>query len=155
MKLIKVKQTFYDLCKQHGVDEELLFNENGRPCVLIVSLKYKEKDRNFIVPLRSNIAPNVPKDQYCSLPPNPKTKPHHHHGVHYIKLFPIHKKFVDKYVVAGDPYYTNILNILNRKESTIVQACQDYLDACANGNKHIMTPNIDGIIAVLDNLNSK
>lgn len=149
MNLVKVKQEFYDLCKEHNVADELLFNEAGRPCVLIVKLKYKGEARDFVVPLRSNISPMAPKNQYFSLPPNANTKSKHHHGIHYIKIFPIHKSYIDKYVVEGNAYYTNILSIMNKKEALIIKSCQEYLDECAKGNKHSMTPNIDGIIEVL------
>lgn len=43
ISLVKVKSSFYQLCKQYGVDNELLFNENGRPCVLLVKLRYKNR----------------------------------------------------------------------------------------------------------------
>ncbi len=52
----------------------MLFNKSGRPCVLIVKLKYKGEKHQFVVPLRSNIPANVPKDQYFSLPRNSTTK---------------------------------------------------------------------------------
>lgn len=149
IKLVKVKQTFYDFCKENSVDEELLFNEKGRPCVLVLKLKYRGLMTDFIVPLRSNISPTIPGTQYFNLPPNPNTKPKHHHGVHYIKLFPIDRKYIDTYVTSGDKYYSTILNILNRKEKDIVDACQAYLKECENGNKHSMTPNLDGILTVL------
>lgn len=55
MKLVKVNNEFYKKCMENGITEELMFNEKGRPCVLIVRLKYKNKKREFIVPLRSNI----------------------------------------------------------------------------------------------------
>lgn len=42
MRLVKVKQSFYNLIKKNHVDEEILFNECGRPCVLIMDLEYKE-----------------------------------------------------------------------------------------------------------------
>ena len=72
MKLVKVNQKFYDLCKQYGVADELMENEAGRPGVLLVQLTYKGINRNFVVPLRSNISGKTPKEQYLSLPPNKK-----------------------------------------------------------------------------------
>ena len=39
IRLVKVKQEFYSLCQEHNVDEELLFNEAGRPCVLLIRVK--------------------------------------------------------------------------------------------------------------------
>ena len=41
IRLVKVKQEFYSLCQEHNVDEELLFNEAGRPCVLLIRMNYK------------------------------------------------------------------------------------------------------------------
>ena len=61
MKLVKVNQKFYDLCKQYGVADELMENEAGRPGVLLVQLTYKGINRNFVVPLRSNISGKTPK----------------------------------------------------------------------------------------------
>ena len=80
MRLVKVKQEFYDLCIRHNVAKELLFNEEGRPCVLIMRLRYREEKRDFVVPLLSNISKYTPKEQYFSLPPNPKTKSGNKHG---------------------------------------------------------------------------
>lgn len=53
MRLVKVKQSFYDLIRENHVDEEILFNECGRPCILIISNK-------------------TPHSQYFPLPPNGK-----------------------------------------------------------------------------------
>lgn len=94
MQLVKVGTQFYQECKIRGTDKELLFNKNGRPCVLIIKLKYKGQNRKFVVPLRSNITSDTPKDQYFPLPPNSSTKAGNRHGVHYIKLFPIDSKYI-------------------------------------------------------------
>ena len=74
MQLVKVGDQFYQECKKRGTEQEMLFNKSGRPCVLIMKLKYKGNNHQFVVPLRSNIPANVPKDQYFSLPPNSTTK---------------------------------------------------------------------------------
>ena len=41
MNLVKVKDTFFKECKSQGADpyNQLLHNEAGRPCVLVVKLK--------------------------------------------------------------------------------------------------------------------
>lgn len=93
MNLVKVKDTFFKECKSQGADpyNQLLHNEAGRPCVLVVKLKYKGVKRNFVVPLKSNITANTDKTTYFALPPNSKTKSGNFHGVYYIKLFPIEK----------------------------------------------------------------
>ena len=88
-----------------------------------------------------------PKINIC----HSKTKPHHSHGIHYIKIFPITDKYVQSYLIS-DPFDLMVKNIIDNNESEIIQACQDYLFECENGNKHFMTPDIDGIIKMLDML---
>lgn len=146
MKLVKVKKSFFDLCN----DKELMQTKNGRPCVLLVSLKYKDKRRDFVVPLRSNISPNVPKGTYKNLPPNKNTKKNHHHGVHYTKLFPVSKKYIDTYLISQDAYMLMIQGILDKSTKEIVTACQNYLIEYEKGNKDPYTPDIDKIIEILD-----
>ena len=76
-------QDFFDLVEG---DRELMLKHN-RSCIVVVRLRFRGKRRDFAVPLRSNIAPNVPKDQYFALPPRPMTPPGCRHGIHYIKMF--------------------------------------------------------------------
>ena len=149
MQLVKVKQSFYNECKIHNTDSELMFNECGRPCVLIIQLKYKGVLQKFVVPLRSNISGKTPSSQYFSLPPNPDTKPGNSHGIHYIKLFPIKDKYIDNYLISGDSFKIMIKRIIDKNEPTIVKACKDYLSEVEKGNKHYMTPDIDGILSWL------
>ena len=60
MKIVSISQDFFDLVEG---DRELMLKHN-RPCIVVVRLRFRGKRRDFAVPLRSNIAPNVPKDQY-------------------------------------------------------------------------------------------
>ena len=152
IKLVKVKQEFYELSKKYGVDKELLFNECGRPCVLLLKLKYRGMFRDFVVPMRSNISPKVPDSDYFPLPPNRKTKPRFRHGVHYVKIFPIDRKYIDLYLTDGDIFYSIIVNILNNNEHSIIRSCQEYLYQCENGHAYFMTPDIDGILGMIDDL---
>lgn len=69
MKVVSTSQDYFDLVDG---DRELMLKRD-RPCIVVVRLRFRGKRRNFAVPLRSNIAPNVPKDQYFALPPRPKT----------------------------------------------------------------------------------
>ena len=85
MKIVSISQDFFDLVEG---DRELMLKHN-RPCIVVARLRFRGKRRDFAVPLRSNIAPNVPKDQYFALPPRPTTRPRCRHGIHYIKMFPI------------------------------------------------------------------
>lgn len=89
MKIVSISQDFFDLVDG---DRELMLKHN-RPCIVVVRLRFRGKRRDFAVPLRSNIAPNVPKDQYFALPPRPTTRPGCRHGIHYIKMFPITKAY--------------------------------------------------------------
>ena len=67
------------------------------------------------------------------------------------RVFPITDKYVQSYLIS-DPFDLMVKNIIDNNESEIIQACQDYLFECENGNKHFMTPDIDGIIKMLDML---
>lgn len=149
MQLVKVGNQFYQECKIRGTDQELLFNKGGRPCVLIMRLKYKGENHQFVVPLRSNIPSNVTKDQYFSLPPNSTTKAGNRHGVHYIKLFPIDNKYIQRYRIENNAYMQGIKSILNKNERNIIAACQNYLYEYEQGRKHPNTPDIDGILSWL------
>lgn len=146
MKLVKVKKEFYDLCITNGADSELLYNEQGRPCVLIIHISYKLKKYKFAMPLRSNISNRTPRWQYFSLPPNSNTKPGNSHGIHYIKLFPIKDEYIDSYEIIDDPYMIMIKEIIDGHEKEIIDACRKYLEQCEKGSKHSMTPDIDGIL---------
>lgn len=150
MQLVKVKSEFFDECKKRGIDKEILYNEAGRPGVLLVKMKYKGVNRSFVVPIRSNISSATPREQYLSLPPNPNTRKRCAHGVHYIKMFPIHHKYIDNYLIDQSIYMLKIKGILDRKEDEIVRACQEYLRKCEDGKKHIMTPDIDSILCWLE-----
>ena len=78
----------------------------------------------FVVRLRSNISPKTPQDQYFSLPPKPKTKPCHSHGIHYIKLFPIDDRYVQSYLIS-ESFDILVKKIIDDNESDIIQSCQD------------------------------
>ena len=130
MKFVTVSQRYFDMC---GDDPELLFRENRRPHLLVLSLKYKEKMSRFAVPLRSNISATTPKEQYFALPPRPSTRPGNHHGLHYIKMFPITKEYQEKFWVGKDSSYILFQDIISKHEKEIVEECQKYLDGYAAG----------------------
>ena len=54
MKIVTIDKS---LMLKYAGDPEILQKDN-RPCVLIVRLKYKGKNQDFAVPLRSNIKDN-------------------------------------------------------------------------------------------------
>ena len=94
MKIVSVKSSLLE--EYRKIDREML-DKHGRPCLLVVRLKYKGKNRMFAVPFRSNIPGNVPKEQYFSLPPRSTTQSGKRHGIHYIKMFPVEKPFLERY----------------------------------------------------------
>ena len=120
-----------------------------------MKLKYNGQKRSFIVPLKSNITPNTDKNTFFALPPNSRTKPGNFHGIYYVKLFPITKKYVQPYLYKGDEFLTRIVDIIDNNSGTIIKACQDYLDEYANGNRNAYTPDIDAIIKILDGENKE
>ena len=150
MKLVKVRGDFFYNCKSLGSDpdNQLLYNEAGRPCVLLIRLKYKGENRDFVVPMKSNIAANTDKKTFFALPPNKRTRPGNYHGIYYVKLFPIDRKYVQPYLIEGNTYMQNIQTIIDKpdNEREIVNACQNYLREYEMGNKNYYTPNIDLII---------
>lgn len=156
MNLVKVKSKFFKKCKNKGADHnnQLLHNEAGRPCVLIVKLNYKGQKRDFVVPLKSNITPNTDKHTFFPLPPNSRTNPGNYHGIYYVKLFPISKRYILPYLYENDKFLTGVMNIIENNEHTIIKACQEYLDEYVLGNSNAYTPDIDAIIKILDEENN-
>ena len=109
MRLVSIGPDYLDLLSSH--DREFM-RKHGRPCVLVLRLRFRGRKVNFAVPLRSNIAPNVSRDQYFPLPPRPSTKPRHRHGIHYIKMY-MHTRdivsacqaYLEKYEAEGRPRF--------------------------------------------------
>ena len=127
MDLVKVHWKFFKDCKSAGADphNQLLHNEAGRPCVLIIKLAYKGKKRDFVVPMKSNIAANTDKNTFFALPPNARTKPGNFHGIYYVKLFPVHRSYIQPYLINGNAYMQNIKSIIDRPDNQreIINAC--------------------------------
>lgn len=129
MKIVTISDNYI---KDIGTaDNEFMF-KHGRPCIVVIKLKFRGKRQDFAVPFRSNISPLAPKWQYFTLPPRPTTKPYHRHGIHYIKMFPISKVYQQRFRIEENEYYQNIQNILNKHEKQIISDCQKYLDKYEN-----------------------
>lgn len=71
MKIVSISQDFFDLVDG---DRELMLKRD-RPCIVVVRLRFRGKRRDFAVPLRSNIAPNVPKTNTLHCHPAPRRAP--------------------------------------------------------------------------------
>lgn len=149
MKFASIKNSFFELCKKYNADNELLFNTNRRPYLLIIRMHYKDQLRDFALPFRSDISSKTPRNQYFSLPPRPTTKPGRKHGLHYIKLFPISREYLEKFKIKDDAYYENLVKIINKNQKEIVDQCQNYLKEYEIKGKQEFSPDIDKIIQVL------
>lgn len=144
MKLVTLKKQ--DLAK-YTADPEML-QKAGRPCVLVIRLKYKGKRIDFAVPIRSNISPSAPKDQYFPLPPNSKTKAKHRHGIHYIKMFPIDRSIAVRYRYQGNPSATLLKSVVDANEKQIIKECQDYLTNYEKGIRPVYSTDIDLLLTL-------
>ena len=146
MKLVSINNAL--LLKYSG-DSEVL-QKSTRPYVLVIRLKYKNNNYDFAVPIRSNIPASAPKNQYFALPPRPQTRPKKHHGLHYIKMFPVTKQYLVRYRVEGNRFATLIQNIINKNSKQIVDECQQYLDLYSQGIKPVYSTDIDHLIEQLN-----
>lgn len=146
MKLVTINNALF--LKYTG-DSEIL-QKSSRPYVLVIRLKYKDANYDFAIPIRSNIPAAAPKNQYFALPPRPQTRPRNHHGLHYIKMFPVAKPYLVRYRIEENNFATLIHNIINKNSKVIVTACQEYLDAYSQGHKPPYATNIDYLIKQLE-----
>lgn len=149
MKLISIKAEL--VAKFSQLDNEILIKDK-RPTVLVMRLKYRGRNRDFAVPMRSNIDPAAPKNEYFALPNRKSTKEKHHHGLHYIKMFPVSKQFYERYRVEGDIASKMYLAIIDKNESRIIQECQSYLTKYESGVRSQYSTDIDKLIEALDSL---
>lgn len=145
MKLVTIRA---DLLSLYEKDKEVL-QKSGRPYVVVLRLKYKERNYDFAVPIRSNIPAAAPKEQYFALPPRPTTRPRNRHGLHYIKMFPITKKYQVRYRTDGNEFATLIQQIIDKNAKRIVLECQQYLDDYAAGKHPQFSTDIDFLLSVL------
>lgn len=145
MKIVTVDKRLY---KKYKDDKELLHNAE-RPCVIILKLKYKGRNYDFAVPIRSNIPAASPKEHYFALPPRPSTRPKNRHGLHYIKMFPVSKEYLMKYHTEGNIAATMMKAIIDKNTKIIVNECQNYLDKYADGKQPQYSTDIDYLISQL------
>ena len=148
MRLTSISPALLDV---YALDPEVM-HKAGRPHVLVVRLKYKGHNRDFAVPIRSNIPAAVPKTQYFALPPRPTTRPKNRHGLHYIKMFPVSKKYLLRYRTEGNPFAELIQSIIEKNKKEIICACQSYLDQYALGHRPMYSTDLDLLIEKLDEM---
>lgn len=147
MRLVSIDPDYLELLSSH--DREFM-RKHGRPCVLVLRLLFRGRRTDFAVPLRSNIAPNVPRDQYFPLPPRPSTKPRHRHGIHYIKMFPVSKTMLRRFRTEGNSYYEMLRTHIDTHTRDIVRACQSYLEKYEAEGRPRFAVDIDRAIKLMD-----
>lgn len=133
----------------YSQDREML-QKAARPCVLIIKLTYNGHRYSFAVPLRSNINPSTPKDQYFPLPPRKTTRPRHRHGIHYIKMFPVDPRKALRFRTEGNAEAERIKRIIDENEKSIIYECQQYLDLYAAGFRPQYSTDIDLLISLME-----
>ena len=150
MKIVKIKS---ELIKKYSVDPEML-HKSDRPCVLVIKLKYRGKNRDFAVPIRSNVLASSPKNEYFPLATRYSTKDTNRHGIHYIKMFPVDKRFYEKYRTEDNVAAALVKAMVSDKEneSRIVRECQEYLKRYECGNKPKYSTDLDRLISIIDAL---
>ena len=146
MKIVSISQDFFDLVDG---DRELMLKRD-RPCSVVVRLRFRGKRRDFAVALRSDIAPNVPKDQYFALPPRPATRSGCRHGIHYVKMFPITRAYQCRFRTEGSAYYETLQRIIDSNTKRIVSECQAYLDLYEREGRPRFAVDIDRIMGLLE-----
>ncbi len=147
MKFSSIKNIFFTVC---DFDKELLANTNRRLYLLILRLNYKGKKHDFAIPFRSNIPAHAHENLYFPLPPRPSTKAGHIHGLHFIKMFPIKKSFLEKFNIENDRYYNQILTIINTNRNLIIEQAQKYLTDYENNIRPSYCTSIDNILLALE-----
>jgi len=153
MRILKISKSYFD--KFPYEKYELLPNKDEagrqRPYVLLLSLKYKGVNRPFAIPFRSNLSEKVPPNEYFSLPPRPTTRKFRKHALQFSKMFPVNKKYYEKYNPRdNDWWFDAIRNLIERKKHEIVDMAQAYLDKCENEGYSELASKIDDIIEILD-----
>lgn len=148
MRLVSISPV---LLEAYSQDREVM-HKAGRPYVLVIRLKYKERSLDFAVPIRSNIPAAAPKDQYFALPPRPSTKPKNRHGLHYIKMFPVAKRYLLRYRTEGNLFAELIQTIIEKNKKEIICACQRYLDDYAAGVRPPYATDLDLLVEKLDEM---
>lgn len=145
MKLVSISPALLSVYSQ---DKEVL-QKTGRPYVAVMRLRYREQHYHFAVPLRSNIPASAPKYQYFALPPRPSTRPRNRHGLHYIKMFPVSRRFFARYRTDGNAFAEMIERIINENERQIILECQQYLDHYAAGERPQFSTDLDLLLRLL------
>lgn len=145
MRLITIDKSSL---KNYTKDPEML-QDSERPSALVIQLKYKGRRYDFAVPLRSNISGSVPKEYYYPLPPRNTTRPGNHHGIHYIKMFPIKRAWIHPFHTENNMFASIIKAFIDKNEKQIVKDCQMYLQKYEAGDIPEYATDIDLLLEIM------
>lgn len=147
MRCRKLKESYYNALK--AVDSEVLDNDNGkRPYVVLLELRYKGKKQSFAIPFRSNIAGNLPKHTYFTLPRRHTTRECNKHGLHYIKLVPANNKLLENVQLYDNSKL--YLEIIEKNIDKIKSSVQEIIDNYENGQIELFSTNINLLLDVYE-----
>ena len=149
MRVVSIKREL--LTKYREADKEVLWNDD-RPFVVVIKLMYRGRNRIFAVPCRSNIPCYTQTDEYYPLPNRDTTKNGNHHGIHYIKMVPVSKRFYEKYAIDKSEEAKRIVRIINDGEKKIIEDCKRYLHRYESEHPPLYSTDIDKLIQILDSL---
>ena len=151
MRLVTIKQEFFDIFDFPTEIMSKDSNGHDRPFLMVLSLNYKNTKQSFALPFRSNIqvTPST-KGLYFSLPRRHTTKDKHAHGLHYIKIFPIDKKYCDKYIIPNKKYDLMLMNYVKKNLKEIIEGAQEYLRKYESGERFTYCTDIDRMLTALN-----
>ena len=146
MRVVTISREFLTACLR--ADPEFMA-KRGRPCVLIVRLRYRGRRQDFAVPFRSNISKATPRSQFFPLPTRVATRPGCRHGLHYLKMFPVTGSVLHEYRADATLEHIATLTVIESNEKRIVDECQRYLDAYEVDGRPAYAVDIDAILSLL------
>lgn len=134
---------------KHYLKDPEMLRDARRPSVLVIRMTYKGKRYDFAVPLRSNINPSAPRNEYFPLPTRSTTRSKCHHGIHYIKMFPVNRSDLHPFRTEGNPFAELVKNVIDKNEKSIVSECKAYLSAYEAGIRPAYSTDIDLLISLM------
>lgn len=156
VKIVSLSEKFFDEHDLYNIDDEIMPNEtNGhnRPYVIIIKLKYKGNKQDFAIPFRNNIAGHHDKATYFALPPRKETRKYHRHGLHFIKMLPIDKKYFLKYNYPTNNASASLtIAYIQKNFKQLVQRAQDYIDSFSKGYRPPLCVDIDKIYNAINGI---
>ena len=158
MKFVKVDRAYISAVYAN-IDTEIMINhtetgvEKDRLNALLVRIKYKDKSREFAIPLSHAIKTNknhkltyYPLDNY-----NPENKTVG--GLYFKKCLPVSSKLYTETIITKEPFLS-IYNLVQEKAHDIVNRFKVYLDEYVSkqkaGKGFSFSTDIDAILKFLD-----